>query len=352
MQKIFFIVLFVINAWITSAQNNAIFQGGSGDGADKITFAQAANNIFTGGSADGWNVASFAQAGNSIFTGGIGDGWNNASFIQSGNNIFTGGTGDGWNLTSFLQAGNAIFNGGNGDGWDNTSFLQSGNAIFNGGNADGWSSTSFLQSGNNIFTGGLGDGWSSTYIPMGPIPVTFMYFNAYKQGQTTALLNWKTAQEINSAYFDVERSTDALNYAYIGRVNAAGNSQVPVNYYFTDNNPESGLNYYRLKQVDIDGHFIYTPSRLVRFDGLDAGTVKYFPNPTRGILNIELSGATKKESKIINISNAAGIVMNQLKLGANTSSVLQIDLSNYPKGIYFVQVRTATTNSTQRVVLQ
>ena len=330
MQKIYIIVLLVINGLITSAQNNAIFQGGSGDGADKTVFAQAGNNIFTGGNNDGWNYTSFSQATVNIFTGGIGDGWNNTSYLMAVDNIFTGGNGDGWNFTSFLQAGNAIFNGGDGDGWDKTSFLQA---------------------GNNIFTGGIGDGWSSTYIPMGPIPVNFLYFNAQKQGQTTALLSWKTAQEVNSAYFDVERSTDALNYTYIGRVNAAGNSTVPVSYSFTDNHPSNGLNYYRLRQSDLDGHFVYTPARLVRFDELNAASVKYFPNPTNGILNIELTEAMKSELKVINISNAAGVVLNQMRAGINGNPVLQIDLRNYPKGIYFIQVKTVSTNSTERIVL-
>ena len=331
MQKIYIIVLLVINGFITSAQNNAIFQGGSGDGADKSIFTPASNNIFTGGNGDGWNSTSFSQATVNIFTGGTGDGWNKTSYLMTGNNIFAGGDGDGWNSTSFIQVGNGIFNGGDGDGWN---------------------ATSFLQAGNNIFTGGIGDGWSSTYIPMGPIPVNFLYFNAQKQGQTTAFLNWKTAQEINSAFFDVERSTDALNYTYIGQVNAAGNSQVPVSYSFTDNHPQSGLNYYRLKQTDRDGRFVYTPARLVRFDELNTASVKYFPNPTNGILNIELTAAMKSESKIINISNAAGIVLNQIRAGISTNPVLQIDLRNYPSGIYFIQVKTVSTNSTERVVLQ
>lgn len=331
MKKISIIVLLVINVLITSAQNNAIFQGGSGDGVNRLSFAQSGNDIFTGGAGSGWIKTSFTQAANNIFTGGSGDGWNSTTFIQAANNIFTGGSGDGWNSTSFLQTGNSIFNGGNGDGW---------NAV------------SYLQAGNNIFNGGIGDGWSSTYRPMAPIPVNFLYFNAQKQGQTTSQLNWKTAQENNSHFFDVERSIDAVNFVYIGRVAAAGNSQVPVEYYFTDNHPESGLNYYRLKQVDLDGHFTYTPSRLVRFDEMNAGLVKYFPNPTNGILNIELAASMKNEAKVVNITNAGGVVLNQLRPGINTNQFLQVDLSRYPKGVYFIQVKTESVNSTQRVILQ
>ena len=331
MQKIWIIVLFVINGFITSAQNNPIFQGGAGDGINKISFAQAGNNIFSGGNGDGWNATSF---------------------IQTAVNIFSGGIGDGWNQTSFVQAGNAIFKGGDGDGWNKTSFLQPGNSIFNGGDGDGWNSTTFLQAGNNIFNGGIGDGWSSTYRPMGPLPVTFMFFTAGKKDESAALLNWRTSQELNSAYFDVERSTNAMIYSKIGTVTAAGNSSSPVNYYFTDYKPESGLNYYRLKQVDSDGHFIYTVSRVVKFNNLDGGNVKFYPNPTKGTLNIELTKEMTAQVKLVNISNAAGIVINQLRLGNVSTRIIQVDLSQYPKGTYFIQLSTGTANSTHRVILQ
>lgn len=319
-----------MNGLITSAQNNPIFQGGAGDGITKLSFAQAGSNIFTGGNDDGWVKSSFTQASP---------------------NIFIGGTGDGWNKTNFLQPGSDIFKGGEADGWSKTSFLQTGNDIFSGGDGDGWNSTSFLQPGNNIFKGGDGDGWSSTYLPTSPLPVTFIYFNASKQNETTALLNWKTSQEINTSHFEVERSNDAVNFSYIGRIAASGNSSIPVNYFFSDYKPAKGLNYYRLKQVDLDRKFIYTAARLVKFDQLDEAKVKYYPNPTNGILNIELTSAMQSEMKIINISNSAGIVVKQFRVGANSDAVLLVNMNKLPKGVYFIQVRTSTVNSTSRIVL-
>ena len=344
-------MLFVINGLITSAQNNPIFQGGAGDGINKLSFAQAGSNIFTGGAGDGWIKSSFAQAATNIYFGGTGDGWNKTNFSQPESNIFQGGEADGWSKTNFLQPGSAIFNGGEGDGWSKTTFLQAGNAIFKGGEGDGWNSTSFLELGNNIFNGGSGDGWSSTYLPTSPLPVTFIYFNASKQNETTALLNWKTSQEINTSHFEVERSNDAVNFNYIGRVVASGNSTSPINYFFSDYKPAKGLNYYRLKQVDLDGKFIYTAARLVKFDQLDEAKVKYYPNPTNGILNIELTSAMQAEMKIINISNAAGIVVKQFSVGASSDEILLVNMSKLPKGVYFIQVRTLSINSTSRIVL-
>ncbi len=264
--------------------------------------------------------------------------------------IFNGGNADGWNKTAFAQVSNNIFTGGIGDGWDKAAFSQPINNIFIGGNGDGWDKATFIQGGNNIYVGGIGDGWASQYIPLGPLPVTFLSFTARKSSKTSSLLEWETSQEINSDRFEVERSGDALFFSKIGTVAAAGNSSFPQQYSFTDNNPK-GINYYRLKQVDINGKFIFTPVRLVKFGEINSETVKYYPNPTNGILIIELDLPNVNEPHLINISNAGGIMVNQIKIVPSSGNKIQIDLSRYAKGTYFIQVRTPTLNSTQRVVL-
>ena len=187
---------------------------------------------------------------------------------------------------------------------------------------------------------------------MGSLPVNFQFFNARKQGNTIALLSWKTAQESNSSHFDVERSTDAVSFSYIGKVNATGNTSTESNYNFTDNAPAKGFNYYRLKQVDRDGRFIYTVARVLNFDDLDAGSVKYYPNPTNGILNIELTDEMRKQEKWLTISTSGGIVIDQVKIQANSNQIIPVMLGKFPKGIYFIQLKTNCCNSTQRIVLQ
>ncbi|CAN5835911.1 hypothetical protein BH11BAC4_BH11BAC4_20210 [soil metagenome] len=155
---------------------------------------------------------------------------------------------------------------------------------------------------------------------MRPIPVTFVYFNAQKQGQTTALLNWKTSQGIKSAYFDVERSSDAVNFTYIKRVNAFGNSQLPIDYSFTDNHPLETMNYYRWKQTDIDGDLIYTPSRLVRFDEADPESVKYYPNPTKRYTLYSTYQRSEKRSKAEKCYKCHGNCSNPVHVGSQQRS--------------------------------
>ncbi|MEO8769199.1 MAG: T9SS type A sorting domain-containing protein [Ferruginibacter sp.] len=317
------------------------------------TFSMAQNNaIFKGGNADGWNANSFQQSSNNITKGGVADGWAVLNYSQQSGNIFKGGNGDGWDTKNYVQSATSIFKGGNGDGWDTKNYVQVSNGIYKGGNGDGWDSKNYLQFSKLIFTGGIGDGWASTYRPQGPLPVTFLFFNANKLNENAALLNWKTSQEINSDRFEVERSNDALNYTKIGSVRAAGISSLPLLYDFTDDKPLPGMNYYRLKQFDLDGRFMYTPSRLVRFDKTDAFAVKYYPNPTTDIIYVEMTETMAKEPAIINLSNASGIVLMQFKLPGNGDKIIPVKLEQYSKGIYFIQVKTANINSTQRIILQ
>ena len=335
LRKATFICLLGVTQLITMAQNNPIFNGGSGDGQSKSIYLQSINSIYGGGSGDGQaSVQSAPEMSDRIFNGGFGDGWTKLQ-TERGNadTIFAGGNNDGWSTLKTNRPGtDDLFSGGFGDGWFRIQTTRP-----------------FIDA---LFTGGEGDGWASTYRPQGPIPVHFMYFNARKSGENASLLTWKTAQEMNADYYEVQRSEDAVHFHSIGRVDATGNSSSAIEYFFTDYNPVTGYNYYRLRQVDLDGRYIFTPARLVQFDTKGTGVVKYYPNPTNGILFIDLPEHVQKESKVINISNAAGIVMNQFTLGETINQPVSIDLGKYPKSVYFIQVRSASINSTQRVILQ
>lgn len=314
--------------------------------------AQPPNNaIFSGSIGDGFSKKNNIVASNSIFLGGNGDGFSRTSNLVLSNNIFLGGNGDGWSASKNLIASNSIFLGGNGDGWTNAKNASVSNSIFLGSTGDGWSNALNVSASNNIFFGGPGDGWSSVYKPTGPLPVTLLSFNIQKLANRRVKLDWKTATELNSDYFDVERSTDAVNFIAIGRVAAAGMSSTLRNYTFIDDQPAMGANYYRLKQVDRNSDFVYSPSRLASFDDV-SGPVKYYPNPTRGQVNIELSAEMMQSYTVINISNTAGAVIYQQRLKPGASQVITLDLSRFAKGVYVIQVKSLTEQSVERLVLQ
>ncbi len=290
---------------------------------------------------------------NPVFNGGVADGWANAVYSQPANSIFTGGNADGWSAFAFNQPSNAIFAGGIGDGWDSAGFAQPGNSIFFGGVGDGWDKISYAQPGNNIFLGGIGDGWSSTYRPMGPLPVHLLSFTAQKKNNSQGLLKWQTSSEQNSAWFEVERAVDAVNFEYIGRVAATGTSSQPKEYSFVDLTPEKGYNFYRLKMVDLDGSYSYTPARVILFNQPVASGIICYPNPSTGKFEIALTGFNNQEKLIINICDSRGVVILQEKINSGFQSSRKFfNLSGYPKGVYLIQAVSEGINATGKIILQ
>ncbi|HEY0977937.1 MAG TPA: T9SS type A sorting domain-containing protein [Flavobacteriales bacterium] len=120
---------------------------------------------------------------------------------------------------------------------------------------------------------------SSTLLDCTPLvlPVEFLSFEAFPQERSVDLA-WATGSERNSSHFVVERSTDVQHFTPIGTVAAAGNSVARIDYTFTDPHPMKGANYYRLRQVDLDGSVDYSSTVVAVFDASASGPVVY-PNP-------------------------------------------------------------------------
>lgn len=266
--------------------------------------------------------------------------------VQAQNNaIFNGGMADGWNLSAYQQVVVNIFTGGNGDGWNYNNFSQPGSAIFNGGNNDGWHVEGYAQLGNDIFSGGIGDGWASVYRPLGPLPVTWMYFTATREA-SSALLQWQTATEQHSSHFDVERKGMTGTFEPIGSVRAAGNSNTPASYSFVDATPLKGMNFYRIKQVDTDGRFSYTSIRILHFETNSRNQLFVYPVPANNKLMVALPEIFDNENVIFSVLAADGrlLIKQQLKIQGG-GQLLELNITTLPEGVYHLKVSTHQKNA-------
>ncbi len=140
------------------------------------------------------------------------------------------------------------------------------------------------------------------------LPVSFISFSAEVQHRT-AVLHWATAQEKNNRYYDIERSTDGVHFAKIGQVMASLNGDQRNDYSYTDLFPENKTNYYRLKQVDQDGKFVYTSIRQVFFASQNG--VMVYPNPVKKGQQIQLDMQGKKAERLQLINVTGQIVYSQ-----------------------------------------
>ena len=138
------------------------------------------------------------------------------------------------------------------------------------------------------------DHFSEFYLSGGtaPLPVALTQFTATAQGPRAVRLAWATASEKNSAAFEVERSADGHTFAAIGTVAAAGSSSTPRSYALLDPTPPTHRPtiYYRLKQVDADGTFCYSPVRTVAGNEPAATRLALYPNPARAAAAVTVAG--------------------------------------------------------------
>jgi len=177
------------------------------------------------------------------------------------------------------------------------------------------------------------------------LPVGLLYFNAIPNDGLVDL-SWETESEENNDYFEIERSVDAVNWETIANKDGQGNSTVRTKYAHTDNNPYSGLSYYRLKQTDFDLSNKYTNIISVDLSKNNELISNVHPNPTNDLVYYDLT--TKSKGNItIEVINYAGELVytenKQVELGKNA---LNVSLQNFKNGVYLIKVKIENSGKT------
>ncbi len=179
------------------------------------------------------------------------------------------------------------------------------------------------------------DGNNSAFIATyttegGILPISIVDFTATKQTKVVDV-NWQTSTEQNSSYFDVEFSRDGSKFESIGKVNAAGTSSSVKTYALIHTSPVNGVNYYRLKMVDVDGTFKYSTVRTVKFSSTK--TINIMPNPTVDRVYITSNdGGMLQSVGLYSINGKLLQLVNNFVLGRS------IDLSSYAPSIYILKL--------------
>lgn len=161
------------------------------------------------------------------------------------------------------------------------------------------------------------------------LPVTLLSFRA-KAGSASVDLFWRTATETDNDYFSVERSSDGRQFAEIGRVAGAGTSFLPGSYQYTDDQPVRGVNYYRLRQVDFDGTFSYSPV-VTAAAGKDAG-IRLYPSPATDILTLHLPAPLDAEAAWQIFDQSGRLVLSGTVREEGVRH--EVDLATLPEGMY------------------
>jgi hypothetical protein len=180
------------------------------------------------------------------------------------------------------------------------------------------------------------------------VPVTLTNFTATKNKNITNI-NWNTLTETGNKGFEVERSTDGRNFTSLEFVLSQGNSK--NNYSTIDKAPKVGVNYYRLKQIDVDGRFTYSSIVSVKFEKEDIASFTFYPNPAKEILKINV-GVIETENATIKLMNTVGqtVISKTINKSASTS-VINFDVSKMASGIYYLELKNGTNSSVEKVII-
>lgn len=162
------------------------------------------------------------------------------------------------------------------------------------------------------------------------LPVTFLDFWAKLLDNNSVALNWEAYADNQHDYFEVERSSDGANFKALGR----GSSRPP--YKFTDQYPELGQNFYRIKQVDKDGSASY--SKIITVVINRNFNVTVYPNPATDKLFIKTSGRERDKIRLqlLDVHSRKAYERDHvLNKGENE---LTISIENLKKQYYILQI--------------
>ncbi len=204
------------------------------------------------------------------------------------------------------------------------------------------SNDNLYAAGFGQYPGGFGVIAKYSLSTGGSVPVTFTDFTGILKNKSV-LLQWQTVSEHNLSGFIIERSGNNINFSAIGNVAATGNSSLKINYSTYDRQPLNGINFYRLRFIDVDGRFTYSNIVAVK---INSGIkLQIFPNPAEKILFAEANG--NDQDAIVQIVDEGGRKLKEMKVYINGQTSFSVDVSSLPAGQYFIILHTKEKREAQ-----
>lgn len=178
------------------------------------------------------------------------------------------------------------------------------------------------------------------------LPLNLISFTLVKNGNAN-MLKWTTAQEINTSYFEIQRSNDSRSFTAIGKVDAAGKA-TQNDYQYADGSPLGGTNYYRLKIADKDGKFIYSP--IVWASNTSTANIVIYPIPVKDKITMKMA-TLKTNTYNISVTDMQGRVVIRTTFNAEAgTTVKEINASALKQGTYFVRIESTDGSQVIKIV--
>src|SRR6266536_749702 len=183
------------------------------------------------------------------------------------------------------------------------------------------------------------------------LPVAIINFIAYQKGGNVQI-DWTALNEINVDHYEVERSTNGINFTSLRDVEALNNAD-NINYSKIDPSPVNGKNFYRIKAVDKNGAIAYTAIALVNISA-GKSSVSIYPNPVQNrIVNVQFTNLPAGNYNLILYNTLGQPVLSKKIEHAGGSATQSFTLPvNTAAGAYIVKLFNKTFDFTSRIVVE
>jgi hypothetical protein len=181
----------------------------------------------------------------------------------------------------------------------------------------------------------------------GALPLTWLSFRAVESNGVVNLA-WETSEEFDVHHFEVQRSSNKIDFIPVSIVEAGHAS-----YQFIDKQPLQGTNYYRVKSVDINGTYSYSTIATVNIKESANIISSLFPNPGNGNIILQLQGAIQG-NVFMQVLDQYGRIQISKQLGEQhtTRFITPENLSNLPKGNYIIKVMVGDKRYFNKLLIQ
>jgi hypothetical protein len=177
-----------------------------------------------------------------------------------------------------------------------------------------------------------------------PLPARFINYSVVRENNNV-LVQWTTTEETNSSMYELERSFNGSDWTTIAYISAVRNTNVVNNYSYTDKNVAAKIAYYRIKQVDVNGRFAYTPVKSIRIENTNTEDVAIAAIAGKVVLQF---GKEIKGNVIVRIVSLAGQLSEQKII---TNAFGQIVLDANVKGCFVIAVSNGQDVNVARQVI-
>ena len=184
-------------------------------------------------------------------------------------------------------------------------------------------------------------------MPGGPLPLTWLSFGAM-QNNGEVKITWETSQEYNVHHFEVQRSANNIEFTPIGTVEPGH-----THYQYIDKQPVQGINYYRVRSVDVDGAWSYSTIATVNIKEGTNIISSLYPNPGNGNITLQLQGDVQGKV-FMQVLDQYGrtVLTKQLGDKFTTRFITHLNLSGLPKGNYILKVLVGDKSYLNKVLIQ